>query len=402
MIIKPAHRTESVREYFFSIKNREMAKLNAERACKGLEPIINLGIGAPDGMPPAAAIKALQESAELPDSHKYQSYSGLPALKEALAAWYQRYYGVTLDPVTEIQPLMGSKEGILILFLTFINEGDKVLIPDPGYPTYTSAAEIVGAEVIKYDLLPENNWWPDIEALEKQDLTGVKMMWTNYPGMPTGAKATPELYQKLVDFALRHGILLVNDNPYSFILNDNPISMLAAEGAKECVIEMNSLSKAHNMSGWRVGMASGDAAYIKELLKIKSQMDSGTFKPVQMAAIAALNQGPEWFDQLNAEYRRRRKAAGALFDLIGAEYNPDSAGLFVWGRVKADNKFLVAGRDEDRTLGERLSNRFMYDAGVFITPGFIFGKNGENYIRASLCAKTEVLEKATEKIKGLL
>lgn len=402
MIIKPAHRTESVREYFFSIKNREMAKLNAERARKGLEPIINLGIGAPDGMPPAAAIKALQESAELPDSHKYQSYSGLPALKEALAAWYQRYYGVTLDPVSEIQPLMGSKEGILILFLTFINEGDKVLIPDPGYPTYTSAAEIVGAEVIKYDLLPENNWWPDIEALEKQDLTGVKMMWTNYPGMPTGAKATPELYQKLVDFALRHGILLVNDNPYSFILNDKPISMLAAEGAKECVIEMNSLSKAHNMSGWRVGMAAGDAAYIKELLKIKSQMDSGTFKPIQMAAIAALNQGPEWFTQLNDEYRRRRKAAGELFDLIGAEYNPDSAGLFVWGRVKDDNKFLVTGRDEDKTLGERLSNRFMYDAGVFITPGFIFGKNGENYIRASLCAKTEVLEKATEKIKELL
>lgn len=402
MIIKPAHRTESVREYFFSIKNREMAKLNAERARKGLEPIINLGIGAPDGMPPAAAIKALQESAELPDSHKYQSYSGLPALKEALAAWYQRYYGVTLDPVSEIQPLMGSKEGILILFLTFINEGDKVLIPDPGYPTYTSAAEIVGADVIKYDLLPENNWWPDLEALEKQDLTGVKMMWTNYPGMPTGAKATPELYQKLVDFALRHCILLVNDNPYSFILNDKPISMLAAEGAKECVIEMNSLSKAHNMSGWRVGMAAGDAAYIKELLKIKSQMDSGTFKPIQMAAIAALNQGPEWFTQLNDEYRRRRKAAGELFDLIGAEYNPDSAGLFVWGRVKDDNKFLVAGRDEDKTLGERLSNRFMYDAGVFITPGFIFGKNGENYIRASLCAKTEVLEKATEKIKELL
>lgn len=402
MIIEPAHRTESVKEYFFSIKNREMAKINAERAGKGLDPIINLGIGAPDGMPPAAAIKALQDSAELPDSHKYQSYSGLPALREAFASWYERYYGVKLDPASEIQPLMGSKEGILILFLTFINEGDKVLIPDPGYPTYTSAAKIVGADVIKYDLRPENNWWPDIEALEKTDLTGVKMMWTNYPGMPTGAKATPELYQKLVDFALRHNILLVNDNPYSFILNDNPISMLAAEGAKECVVEMNSLSKAHNMSGWRVGMIAGDAAYIKEILKIKSQMDSGTFKPVQMAAIAALEQGPEWFEQLNAEYRRRRKAACELFDLIGAEYNPDSAGLFVWGKVDASNKFLVAGRDEDKTLGERLSNRFLYDAGVFITPGFIFGKNGENYIRASLCAKTEVLETAINKIKSIL
>ncbi|MGN0195270.1 MAG: pyridoxal phosphate-dependent aminotransferase [Candidatus Cryptobacteroides sp.] len=402
MIIKPAHRTESVREYFFSIKNREMAKLNAERAQKGLDPIINLGIGAPDGMPPAAAIKALQQSAELPDSHKYQSYSGLPALKEAFAAWYKRYYGVTLDPVTEIQPLMGSKEGILIIFLTFINEGDKVLIPDPSYPTYTSAAEIVGADVIKYDLLPENNWWPDIDALEKMDLTGVKMMWTNYPGMPTGAKATPELYQRLVDFALRHNILLVNDNPYSFILNDQPLSMLAAEGAKECVVEMNSLSKAHNMSGWRVGLVAGAADYIKEILKVKSQMDSGTFKPVQIAAIAALEQGPEWFEQLNAEYRRRREAACNLMDLIGAECNRDSAGLFVWGRVKPDNKFLVAGRDEDKTLGERLSNRFLYDAGVFITPGFIFGHNGENYIRASLCAKAEVLEKAAAKIKNLL
>lgn len=402
MIIEPAHRTESVKEYFFSIKNREMAKLNVERAAKGLDPVINLGIGAPDGMPPASAIKTLQASAELPDSHKYQSYSGLPALREAFASWYERYYGVKLDPASEIQPLMGSKEGILILFLTFINEGDKVLIPNPGYPTYTSAAKIVGADVIKYDLRPENNWWPDIEALEKTDLTGVKMMWTNYPGMPTGAKATPELYQKLVDFALRHNILLVNDNPYSFILNDNPISMLAAEGAKECVVEMNSLSKAHNMSGWRVGMIAGDAAYIKEILKIKSQMDSGTFKPVQMAAIAALEQGPEWFEQLNAEYRRRRKAACELFDLIGAEYNPDSAGLFVWGKVDASNKFLVAGRDEDKTLGERLSNRFLYDAGVFITPGFIFGKNGENYIRASLCAKTEVLENAINKIKSIL
>lgn len=402
MIIEPAHRTESVKEYFFSIKNREMAKLNVERAAKGLDPVINLGIGAPDGMPPAAAIKALQDSAELPDSHKYQSYSGLPALREAFASWYERYYGVRLDPASEIQPLMGSKEGILILFLTFINEGDKVLIPDPGYPTYTSAAKIVGADVIKYDLRPENNWWPDIEALEKTDLSGVKMMWTNYPGMPTGAKATPELYQKLVDFALRHNILLVNDNPYSFILNDNPVSMLAAEGARECVVEMNSLSKAHNMSGWRVGMIAGDTAYIKEILKIKSQMDSGTFKPVQMAAIAALEQGPEWFEQLNAEYRRRRKAACELFDLIGAEYNPDSAGLFVWGKVDASNKFLVAGRDEDKTLGERLSNRFLYDAGVFITPGFIFGKNGENYIRASLCAKTEVLENAAAKIKSIL
>lgn len=400
MIIKPAHRTESVREYFFSIKNREMAKLNAERAEKGQDPIINLGIGAPDGMPPAAAIDALCESAHKADSHKYQSYAGLPALKEALAAWYSKYYGVTLDPVSEIQPLMGSKEGILILFLTFINEGDKVLIPDPGYPTYTAAAQIVGADVIKYDLTEENGWWPDLEALEKMDLSGVKMMWTNYPGMPTGAKATPELYQKLVDFALKHNILLVNDNPYSFILNEEPISMLAAKGAKECVVEMNSLSKAHNMSGWRVGMVAGDAAYIKEILKIKSQMDSGTFKPIQIAAIAALEQGDEWFSTLNAEYKSRKESVWELFDLIGAKYDRNTAGLFVWGKVTPDNKFLE-GTDESKTLGERLSDKFLYDAGVFITPGFVFGRNGENYIRASLCAKKDVLEKAIVKVKEL-
>lgn len=401
MIIQPAHRTETVKEYFFSLKNKEIAKLNAIRKEEGKDPVINLGIGAPDGMPPAAAIDALCESARKSDSHKYQSYVGIPALREAFSSWYRRFYGVDLDPATEIQPLMGSKEGILITFLTFINEGDKVLIPDPGYPTYTSAARLVGAEVIKYDLTEANGWRPDFEALEKMDLTGVKMMWTNYPAMPTGAQATPELYQQLVDFALRHRILLVNDNPYSFILNDNPISLLAAKGAKECAIELNSLSKAHNMSGWRVGVIAGAAEYITEFLKVKSQMDSGTFKPVQIASIAALEQGKEWFAALNKEYRERKDLVWKLFDLLGAKYDKDTAGLFVWGKVEPDNRFLE-GTDPSKTLGERLSDKFLYEAGVFITPGFIFGRNGENYIRASVCATQPVIEDATKKIKELI
>ncbi len=400
MIITPAHRTESVREYFFSLKNKEIARLNAERALKGEDPVINLGIGSPDGMPPKAAVDALRESALLPDSHKYQGYTGLPALRRAFSDWYRKYYGVSLDPDTEIQPLMGSKEGILITYLAFVNEGDKVLVPDPGYPTYTSAGLIAGAEIIKYDLTEENGWTPDFDALEKMDLSGVKLMWTNYPGMPTGAKATPELYQRLVDFGLKHKILIVNDNPYSFILNDNPVSILAARRAKECAIELNSLSKAHNMSGWRVGMFGAAPDYISELLKVKSQMDSGTFKPVQAGAVAALSQGDDWFRALNAGYARRKELVWKLFDYLGAEYDKDTAGLFVWGRISPDNR-LLEGTSEGKSLGERISDRLLYGAGVFITPGFIFGRNGENYIRASLCATGEVIADATEKIKKL-
>lgn len=401
MIIEPARRTTGVQEYYFSRKQKDLDAVSARLRAEG-DSLINLGIGAPDGMPPQAAIDALVASATTPGNHAYQNYKGLPAFREAIAGWYSRFYGVNLNPNGGIQPLVGSKEGILLISMAYVNPGDKVLVPDPGYPTYTSASNLVEAEVLTYDLKEENGWLPDFDALEAMDLEGVKIMWVNYPNMPTGAKATPELYQKLVDFALRHRILLVNDNPYSFILTGKPVSMLAAKGAEECCLELNSLSKAHNMSGWRIGMVCGAPELISEVLKVKSQMDSGTFKPVQIAAIAALEQGPEWFEQLNAEYRRRREAACNLMELIGAECNHDSAGLFVWGRVKPDNRFLVAGRDEDKTLGERLSNRFLYDAGVFITPGFIFGHNGENYIRASLCAKAEVLEKAAAKIKNLL
>lgn len=399
MIISPAHRTESVREYYFSRKLKEIAQINLKNQSLGLPAIINLGIGAPDGMPPQRAIDALCDCAREPGSHAYQSYVGLPELRDAFAKWYARYYGVTLDPANEIQPLVGSKEGILLVSLAFVNPGDKVLVPDPGYPTYTSASRMVEAEILSYDLKEENGWMPDFEALEKTDLSGVKIMWTNYPQMPTGASASKELYQKLADFGNRHKILIVNDNPYSFILNDHPLSILAAQGAKECCLELNSLSKAHNMSGWRLGMICGDAEMISQLLKVKSQMDSGMFKPLQKAAVEALSMGPEWFKELNDEYRRRRTLAGRIFDTIGASYDHSSAGLFLWGRISLDNP--LAEGDPSRSLGERVSDRILYESGVFITPGFIFGHNGEDYIRISLCAKPKTLQEANEKISKL-
>ena len=387
MIIKAAKRTESVREYYFSMKLKEIARMNAERLAIGDEPVINLGIGSPDGMPPLEAIDALCESARQPGNHAYQSYIGLPELRGAFAGWYARWYGVELDPSTEIQPLVGSKEAILLISLAFLDKGDKVLVPDPGYPTYSSASKLVEAEIVTYDLCEENGWWPDFDALEKMDLDGVKIMWTNYPNMPTGAPASAELYARLVDFGRRHGILICNDNPYSFILNDKPISILSVPGAKECCLELNSLSKAHNMAGWRVGMVAAEPDVIREILKVKSQMDSGMFKPLQLAAVQALAQGPEWFAALNEEYRRRRVLAGEIFDMLGVEYDHDSTGMFLWGRTRSAS-------------GQQLSDRILYEAGVFITPGFIFGKNGEKYIRISLCAKPQVLKHAAEKIRN--
>lgn len=393
MIIEPAKRTSSVKEYFFSRKQKELDALNAERAARGEDRIISLGIGAPDGMPPLPAIEALVKAAPEPGNHVYQNYKGLPVLRQAFADLYSRYYGVTLDPGSNIQPLVGSKEGILLISLTFVNPGDKVLVPDPGYPTYTSSARLAGAEILTYDLLEENHWWPDFDALERMDLEGVKVMWTNYPNMPTGAKATPEIYQRLVDFGLRHKILIVNDNPYSFILTDKPLSILAVPRAMECCLELNSLSKSHNMSGWRIGMVAGAPEMISEILKVKSQMDSGMFKPLQLAAVEALNQSPEWFAKLNSEYVRRRVAAGRIFDTLGAVYDHDTAGLFLWGRVPS-------GYAKDgMSAGEVISERVLHQVGVFITPGFIFGKNGENYIRISLCATTEVLEAAERRIR---
>lgn len=387
MIIKAAKRTESVREYYFSMKLKEIARMNAERLAIGDEPVINLGIGSPDGMPPAEATDALCESARQPGNHAYQSYIGLPELRSAFAGWYARWYGVELDPATEIQPLVGSKEAILLISLAFLDKGDKVLVPDPGYPTYSSASKLVEADIVTYDLCEENGWWPDFDALEKMDLEGVKIMWTNYPNMPTGAPASEELYSRLVDFGRRHGILICNDNPYSFILNDKPLSILSVPGAKDCCLELNSLSKAHNMAGWRIGMVAAEPDVIREILKVKSQMDSGMFKPLQLAAVQALAQGPEWFAALNEEYRRRRVLAGEIFDMLGVEYDHDSTGMFLWGRTGS-------------VSGQQLSDRILYEAGVFITPGFIFGKNGERYIRISLCAKPQVLKRAAEKIRN--
>ena len=388
MIIKAAKRTGAVHEYYFSRKLKEIAQMNAECASRGEELIINLGIGSPDGMPPMPAVDALCDSARQAGSHAYQSYVGLPELRQAFADWYRRWYGVELDPKTEIQPLVGSKEAVLLISMAFLDKGDKVLVPDPGYPTYSSASKLAEAEIVPYDLCEENGWWPDFDALEKMDLSGVKIMWTNYPNMPTGAAASEDLYAKLVDFGRRHGILICNDNPYSFILNDRPLSILAQPGAKECCLELNSLSKAHNMAGWRIGMVAAEPEIISEILKVKSQMDSGMFKPLQVAAVEALSQGPEWFAELNAEYARRRVLAGEIFDMLGAEYDHDSTGMFLWGRVGQ--------------AGAEVSDKLLYEAGVFITPGFIFGKNGDNYIRISLCSKPEVLKRAAEKIKAVI
>lgn len=392
MMIRPAKRTESVQEYYFSRKLKEIAAMNAEKIAAGEDPVINLGIGSPDGMPPMPAIDALCMSAVKAGNHAYQPYVGLPELRQAFADWYERWYGVTLDPKTEIQPLVGSKEAILLISMAFLDKGDKVLVPDPGYPTYSSASRLVEAEIVTYDLCEDNGWQPDFDALEQMDLDGVKIMWTNYPNMPTGAPATEELYARLVDFGRRHGILICNDNPYSFILNDRPLSILAQEGAKDCCLELNSLSKAHNMAGWRIGMVAADAEVISEILKVKSQMDSGMYKPLQLAAIEALKQGPEWFDELNAEYRRRRVLAGKIFDLVGAEYDKDSSGMFLWGKVGD------ADAGTGQTSGQQVSDRLLYEAGVFITPGFIFGRNGEDYIRISLCAKPETLKQAYDRI----
>ena len=397
MIIHPADRTSSVQEYYFSRKLKEIALINSQRAAEGEDPVINLGIGSPDGMPPQEAIEALTASAIQSGNHAYQSYVGLPELRQAFADWYARWYGVELDPSKEIQPLVGSKEGILLISLAFLNKGDKVLVPDPGYPTYSSASRLVEAEIVTYDLKAENGWQPDFEALEKMDLSGVKIMWTNYPNMPTGAAASEDLYAKLVDFGRRHGILICNDNPYSFILNDNPMSILSQPGAKDCCLELNSLSKAHNMAGWRIGMVAADAEVISQILKVKSQMDSGMFKPLQLAAVKALEQGSDWFAELNDEYRRRRVLAGEIFDMLGVTYDHSSAGMFLWGRVPQNVQ-----DDNGISAGQVLSDRILYEAGVFITPGFIFGKRGENYIRISLCAKPDTLREAAERIRRIL
>ncbi len=383
MIIKPANRTNSVSEYYFSKKLQEIDLMNRQGA-----KVINLGIGAPDRMPPEEAVLTLLREAQNPHNHAYQSYKGIKELRDAFAGWYRKYYQVDLDPETEIQPLVGSKEGILLLSLAFLNRGDRVLVPDPGYPTYSSASLLAEAEIVPYDLEEAKGWMPDFEKLERMDLSGVKMMWTNYPNMPTGARATRALYERLVEFGLKHRILICNDNPYSFILNEEHLSILSVAGAKECCVELNSLSKAHNMSGWRIGMIAGEAEVIAQVLKVKSNMDSGMFKPLQLAAVKALEQPEEWYRRLNEEYRERRKLAGEIFDLLKVKYDAQSGGMFLWGKI-----------DPEAESGEQLSDLILQKAHVFITPGFIFGSNGDRYVRISLCARQEVLREAADRIR---
>lgn len=385
MIISPANRVSVVQEYYFSRNNR---RLDAMRK-SGVE-VINLGIGSPDLPPAPEVIETLAREAQNPNAHGYMPYVGVPALREGYAEWYKRWYGVEFNPADEVLPLIGSKEGIMHIMMAFINEGDGVLVPDPGYPTYSSVAQLVGARTIKYKLYEELDWQPNFDELEQMDLSGVKMMWINYPNMPTGASATIELYKRIVDFGRRHNILIVNDNPYSFILHEKPISLMAVEGAKDVAIELNSMSKAHNMAGWRFGVAVSNAEVISTILRVKSNMDSGVFKPMQLAAVEALKLGQEWFDEVNAEYRRRQVVAFEIMDALGCKYNKKQGGLFVWARIP-----------DEWDSAEALSDKVLNETGVFITPGFIFGSQGERFLRISLCAKVEIFEKALAKIKAM-
>ncbi len=383
--IQPAQRLESVSEYYFSRKLKEVAAMNAA----GMQ-VISLGVGSPDMPPSEETVEKLCTEAHNPDGHGYQPYVGIPELREAFSRFYKRWYGVELDPKSEIQPLIGSKEGILHVTLAFVNPGEQVLVPNPGYPTYTSLSRLLGAEVVHYDLKEENGWMPDFDALERMNLSRVKLMWTNYPNMPTGANATPELYERLVDFARRKGIVIVNDNPYSFILNDHPLSILSVEGAKDCCIEFNSMSKSHNMPGWRIGMIAANPTFISWILKVKSNIDSGMYRAMQLAAVKALDAEADWYEGNNANYSARRNTAGAIMDALDCTYDKNQVGMFLWGRIP-----------DHYTDVEELTERVLHEARVFIVPGFIFGSNGSRYIRISLCAKNEKLEEALKRIQQL-
>ena len=382
--MEPSKRLEGVGEYYFSQKLREIDDMN-----KVGKQVINLGIGSPDLPPHPDVIKTLQEEAAKPNTHAYQNYKGSPILRNAISKWYKRWYNVDLNPDSEILPLIGSKEGIMHVCMTYINTGDVVLIPDPGYPTYKSAATIAGANVVPYTLKEENNWFPDFNELEKTDLKNVKLMFVNYPQMPTGQLSTKDMFEQLIEFAKKHNILLCHDNPYSFILNKTPMSLLSVDGAKDVAIELNSLSKSHNMAGWRVGMLCGKKERIDEILRFKSNMDSGMFLPVQLAAAKALELEQDWHDQLNEVYSRRREKVFELLQLLGCEFDRDQAGLFVWASIPATFKD-----------GYELSDSVLQKLGVFITPGGIFGKGGSKYIRVSLCATEEKISEAIQRIKN--
>ncbi|MDR0394244.1 MAG: aminotransferase class I/II-fold pyridoxal phosphate-dependent enzyme [Tannerella sp.] len=388
--IRPADRIGRVEEYYFSKKLKEIAEMN-----RAGNEVINLGVGSPDMPPSGQAIATFCSEIQKEDAHGYQPYVGIPALREGYASWYNRWYGVELDPKTEIQPLIGSKEGILHISMAFLNPGDGVLVPNPGYPTYTSVGNLIGADLMPYHLDENNGWYPDFGQLERQlaerrqaGKQAVKLMWVNYPNMPTGADACVALYEKLVDFGRTHAIVICNDNPYSFILNENPLSILSIRGAKEVCIELNSMSKSHNMPGWRMAMLASNERFVQWVLRVKSNIDSGQFRPMQSAVVEALKAGREWYDGMNGVYRRRRALAGRIMETLGCTYRKEQVGLFLWGRIPDRMK-----------NGETLADKILYEANVFITPGFIFGSMGDRYIRISLCCKEHVLEKAVGRIK---
>lgn len=386
-MIQPADRLTLVSEYYFSRKLKEVAALNAQ----GMD-IISLAIGSPDMPPSPQTIDKLCEVAKQPDAHGYQPTMGTPELRQAMAGFYNRWYGVQLNPQTEVLPLIGSKEGILHVTLAFVNPGDEVLVPNPGYPTYTSLSKLLGAKVVNYNLVEANGWQPDFDELEQMDLSKVKLMWTNYPNMPTGGNARRETYERLVDLAKKHHIVVVNDNPYSFILNEEHLSILQVEGAKDCCIEFNSMSKSHNMPGWRVGLCATNAQFISWILKVKSNVDSGTFRGLQLAAATAYDNSDEWHQEANIDtYRRRRHYAEQIMETLHCSYDPHQVGMFLWGKIPDQYDDV-----------EQLTEKVLHDARVFITPGFIFGSNGKRYIRISLCAKEEKLQEALTRIADMM
>ena len=382
MIIKASNRISTVKEYYFSVKLKEIAKLRNEG-----KKIINLGIGSPDRPPDPTVITEMKNQLDQDNLHGYQSYVGRPELRNAMAAWYAKHYGVEVDPFQEVLPLIGSKEGIMHIHMAFINPGDKVLIPNPGYPTYAASAKLAGADIVYYNLLDQNNWQPDFSELESLDWTDIRIMWVNYPHMPTGARMSSNTMERLVELARKNSFLICHDNPYSFILNDKPQSIFAYDPAKSVCLELNSLSKSHNLAGWRIGCLIGGADYLKEVIKFKSNMDSGMLAASQFAAIKALKLEADWFDDLNSEYKRRKKVAFKIFDALGCNYDAGGVGMFLWGKIP-----------ESKQSGYLYSDRILEATGVFITPGGIFGSNGDHYLRISLCSDVGVLEEALEKI----
>ena len=396
--IGPADRISNVEEYYFSVKLKEIAAMRAEG-----KDIINLGIGSPDLPPHDNVIEVLCREADKSNAHGYQPYIGIPELRRAFAGWYKKWYGVELNPDREVLPLMGSKEGIMHISMAFLNEGDGVLVPNPGYPTYTSVSKLVGANIINYSLVEDNGWWPDFDSLEKChkmgiiNLDAVKLMWCNYPNMPTGAPASRELFERIVAFGRKWNIIICHDNPYSFILNDNPLSILSIDGAKECCIELNSLSKASNMPGWRIGMLASNPKYVEWVLRVKSNMDSGMFRPMQLAAVEALKLPHSWYKKMNEVYAGRRELARGILEAAGCSVDERQAGLFLWGKITGS-----CNGDNPEPLSKQLCNRLLYECGVFLAPGAIFGSNGNNYMRISLCCNKEMLCKALSRVENCL